>query len=301
MGVRSLSQAAPAATDIALARSSRCRPASADTSADEKTATSAGRRPSVSVIAAQSQPVATAQDGPDDAGTGRILLDLAAQVLDVRVDGALISVELVAAHPVDQLEPRVDPPGHGGQRDQDAPLGGRELGLRAADRRDAPRLVDDQFAAAIAGELLIRGRAAAPEDRLDPQDQLTGAERLRHVVVGAEFEPADPVFLGAFRGQYQDRRGRRELAGNLLARDVGQPEVENDQVRRRASGQAYRLGTRSRRQYDQARTFQIGPDKVPQLPLILDYQHGRGHRLSQPPLHTVTMTPSPYGHGHPMY
>ncbi len=63
----------------------------------------AGR--TASVIAGQAQPVPAAQDRLHDLRPGRVLLDLAAQVLHVRVDGALVPLELIPADPVDQLEP----------------------------------------------------------------------------------------------------------------------------------------------------------------------------------------------------
>src|SRR5690348_13710697 len=114
-----------------------------------------------SVIAGQAEPVTTAEDGLHDPGISRIFLDLAAQVLHVRVDGALVALELVPAHPVDQLEPGVHPARHGGQRGEDAPLGGGQRHGRAAHHGLPLRLVDDELAPAVAGQALGGGRAAA--------------------------------------------------------------------------------------------------------------------------------------------
>src|SRR5262249_58108739 len=58
-----------------------------------------------SAIGRQAEPVAAAQHGLDDLRVGWIVLDLAAQVLHVRVDGALIPLELVSSHPADEFEP----------------------------------------------------------------------------------------------------------------------------------------------------------------------------------------------------
>src|SRR6185437_3128155 len=150
MGVRSadaqllfLFHAEPAATEIAAARSCRCWPVSDDTSADVKMAARpasraiaakatarkviASRSPSVSaraprsVIAGQAQPVTAAEDGLDNARIGRIVLDLAPQVLHMRVDGSLVALELISPHPVDQLEPGVHPAGDRRERHEDAP------------------------------------------------------------------------------------------------------------------------------------------------------------------------------------
>ena len=127
-----LSQAAPAATAIALVSSACCRVARAETSAAANPAVSPATRataaratemkasasrspravrrdagtnggPPPSVIAGEAQPVSAAHHGLHDPGPARILLDLAAQVLHVRIDGPLIPLELIPADPVDQL------------------------------------------------------------------------------------------------------------------------------------------------------------------------------------------------------
>src|SRR5262249_25194413 len=117
------SHAAPAATVIALARLDRCRLVRFETSAAVNAAASpassataasatprkakASRRPSASLrvpgrlgsasaISGQPQAVATAQDRLHDPRVAGIVLDLAAQVLHVRVHRALIPLELVA-------------------------------------------------------------------------------------------------------------------------------------------------------------------------------------------------------------
>jgi hypothetical protein len=54
-------------------------------------------RPVSSVIAGQPEPVAAAQRGLHDHRMARVGLDLAAQVLHVRVDGPLIALELMSA------------------------------------------------------------------------------------------------------------------------------------------------------------------------------------------------------------
>src|SRR5262249_15375717 len=205
------SHAAPEATVTALVRLERCRlvrsatsaavnaaarpassatpPSGAPPASATPTKASASRRPSVSLrlpggrglasaIAGQPQAVAAAQDRLHDPRIAGIVLDLAAQVLHVRVHGALIPFELVATDPVDQLEPRVHPAGHRGQCQQQAPFGGGEVNGRAAYHDRPPRLVDDQLVVAVAGHPLLRRRAAAaPQDRLNAEHQLPRAER----------------------------------------------------------------------------------------------------------------------------
>ncbi len=76
--------------------------------------------------------------------------------------------------------------------------------------------------------------AAAPHGRANPGEQLLDAEGLRHVVVGPEVEGLDLV-VGLVPGrQHDDRHDRRgaDAAQHLGAVEVGQPEVEDDDVGR---------------------------------------------------------------------
>ena len=50
--------------------------------------------------------------------------------------------------------------------------------------------------------------APAPQRRAHPRHELAQAERLRHVVVGADLEPDDRVDLGVARGDHDDRHLR---------------------------------------------------------------------------------------------
>ena len=96
-----------------------------------------------------------------------------------------------------------------------------------------------------------------PQDRLDPKDHLTGTERLGHVVVGAELEPADPVLGLGLRGEQQDRQPGRgaDLAYDLLTRNVGQSEVEDDQVDAAGGGEGQPLRTSGGREHCHASAF----------------------------------------------
>ena len=79
-----------------------------------------------------------------------------------------------------------------------------------------------------------RAAARAPQDGLHAPDELRHAERLRDVVVGARLEPDDLVELGVLRGEHQDvgvAEGAH-AAADLDAVDVGQADVEDDQVQR---------------------------------------------------------------------
>jgi hypothetical protein len=134
-----------------------------------------------------------------------------------------------------------------------------------------PRLVDAQHARAITGDLPVADRSPSAQDRLDPQHELPRAERLRDVVVGAEFQAPDPVLLAALGGQHQDRNrdGGTELAGHRFSRDVGQTEIQDHQIRVGLRRHGDGLGAGPGRKHGETRALQVCPDEIPQLPLVL--------------------------------
>ena len=78
-------------------------------------------------------------------------------------------------------------------------------------------------------------RRGAAQHRAHAGDELGHRERLGHVVVGADVEPAHPVLLLAAGGQHDDRDvagpvAGADLAAELDARDVRQHPVEQHQV-----------------------------------------------------------------------
>ena len=79
-------------------------------------------------------------------------------------------------------------------------------------------------------------RRTAARDRTDARDELTEPERLDDVVVRAELEPDDAVDLVAARGDDDDRHVRlgTQLAAQVEPVEVGQTEIEQDDVRPRA-------------------------------------------------------------------
>ena len=82
---------------------------------------------------------------------------------------------------------------------------------------------DDRFGMAL----------GAADDRLDARDQLAAVERLGQEVVGAEAEALDLVVELGEAGEDQDRRAHArgaQAAQHLIAVDIGQHEVEDDDV-----------------------------------------------------------------------
>ena len=78
-----------------------------------------------------------------------------------------------------------------------------------------------------------RDRLLGPaEQRPDPRRQLAQAERLGHVVVGAELEPDHLVQLGILGREHHDRHARlgADDPADLDPRQLGEHQVEQDEV-----------------------------------------------------------------------
>ena len=89
------------------------------------------------------------------------------------------------------------------------------------------------------GRFLLAGVAA--QHRLDPQNHLARAERLRDVVVGAELETDDAVELLALGGEHDERQaGGRGIAleqpRELEAVEAGEHQIEHDEVGQAGAG-----------------------------------------------------------------
>jgi hypothetical protein len=73
----------------------------------------------------------------------------------------------------------------------------------------------------------------AAQDRPDARDELAAVEGLCKIIVGAHFEPDDPVDLLAFGGQENDRRlhlARAQIPADGEPVFAWQHDVENDKV-----------------------------------------------------------------------
>src|SRR6266508_1898966 len=178
------------------------------------------------------EPVPDAVDGQQVARPGGGRLKLLADVLDVGVDRPLVGLERDPVHRVEELAAGEDAARLAHQHRQELELGRRQLDRLAADRDAHPG--DVHLDAGHAQHLRPTGprRLAAPQHRAHARDQLLGAERLDHVVVGAELEADDPVGLVATGRQDDDRhaRGPPQAAGHVEPVPPGQAEVEHDQV-----------------------------------------------------------------------
>jgi hypothetical protein len=171
-------------------------------------------------------------DGEEIAGPSGIWLDLASDVLDVRVDGPVEGFALLTAHGVQKLRAREHPAWMPGKGRQQLEFGRRQIDRPSSARRHHPRNIQ--------GEILdtqlrgfLPGRTCTPQDRLHAGDELAGTERFGDVVVGADAEPANAIRLFDSGGQLDDRHGRlvAKPFRHVEAVHARQPEVQHDQVR----------------------------------------------------------------------
>ena len=119
--------------------------------------------------------------------------------------------------------------------------------LRVA-RRAARSTWRSSIEIGCSGCVLVAVGLGAAQDGADAGDHLGAAERLDHVVVGAELEADDAVGLGAAGGEDDDRDAGAgaDRAADVAAVAVGQVEVEQDQVGLEALGQLERPRRRAR-------------------------------------------------------
>ena len=177
------------------------------------------------------QRVADAVDRQHVAGSGHVRLELAAQVLDVPVDRPLVRLQAEAVDRVEQLPAREHAPGLAREGGEELELGRRQGDGPATHGDPMPPQVELEVAD---DEPLGRsgGVLGPAEDGPDAGDELLRAERLDHVVVGAELEAGHPVGLVAAGGEDHDRDHRvaAEGADDVEAVDLRQAQVEDDRV-----------------------------------------------------------------------
>ena len=178
--------------------------------------------------------VANALDGGDDARVGGVAFDLVAEVGDGDVHGAGFGVGAEAPDLFEKLGA-----GNGAglvavEPAEDAAFArGEGNGLPAA---LGGAMAEIEVAAVGADGFRLGGDGLEPAgEGVNAGKQFAGAEGLGDIVVGADLEAADFVFLGAAGGEHEDGEAGAGLAEALAdgeAVEFGQHEVENDEIQR---------------------------------------------------------------------
>src|SRR5262249_22143956 len=126
------------------------------------------------------------------------------------------------------------------------------------------------------------GAGRAAQQRADARDQLGGAERLGHVVVGADLEAQELVALTGARGHHQDRNVAllSNAARDLEAVNAGEPQVENHE-RRLDPGEVRQGPPAVRRGVAlEPRRLKVLLDQVCDARVVFDDQYSRIHGSS---------------------
>src|SRR5262249_2541621 len=145
----------------------------------------------------------------------------------------LVRLEGDAAHGVEQLSTREDPPGLAHERLKQGELSRGKGNLPLSHGDSATRQIDDDVERAQ----LIPGRRRllrAAENCANTSDELLGAEWLHDVVVRPQVEADDAIALVSASGEHHDRDFAEapQLAGDVESVAIGKPEVEDDERRR---------------------------------------------------------------------
>ena len=171
------------------------------------------------------------------AGAAGVALHLVAQPADVDIDRALaLDVGVVAPHRGEDLLAAERLAGVARQKDEQLELGRGEVEQRLIAARLAAIQVDRQIASAQQIGVSSRRELAIGPAHMGANsgEQFTQPEGLGHVVVSAHLQPQHLVDLVALRGEDDDRlaqAGLAHLAAEVKAGTIGQPKVEEDQVR----------------------------------------------------------------------
>jgi hypothetical protein len=165
-----------------------------------------------------------------------VCFELAAQRADMNLDDVGV-VGVVAPDLREQLMLRENQAALADEIGEEAQLGRGQLERRAGARRQAGLLVHHD----VAGFDRRAEAACPPQHGTHPGEQLLEGERLDQVVVGAEFEAAQPVLHGVTGGQEDDRQVTRgaQLSRQLETVAAGEEHVEHREIR---GGGEHRLG-----------------------------------------------------------
>jgi hypothetical protein len=136
------------------------------------------------------------------------------------------------------------------------------------------------------GFVSVRGARrlrSASQHRANASDQLARAERLRDVIVGADFEADDPVDLLAEGGEHDDRnvRARAQRSANLEAALMGEHEIEHDEVEPPALERAPRFLPIGNSRGAESVFFQVVAQQAADFTIVVDDEDVR--RLAHGP------------------
>ncbi len=122
---------------------------------------------------------------------------------------------------------------------------------------------------------------APPEQGAQAGQQLRQSEGLDQVVVGTRIESLDAVVDGVARREHEDRRvvaGAAHAAADGQAVDIGQPEVEDQRVRRGQRQRLERLAARGHGHHLVALEAQGAVDRSADGQVVVHHEDAHGAR-----------------------
>ncbi len=159
---------------------------------------------------------------------------------------------------------------------------GRGGDLFAVDRELKGLHINDQLVKHQALFVLVRVFAAAAEDRLNPGKHLGHLKGLCDVVVGALAQTGDLVVQLALGGEHDDRGLGLGPDGAAHAPAVQhrQHNIQQHQIRLHTAEQLHALAAVGGDLHLIALLFQVEPEQIRNIMIILHNQNLRGHRSS---------------------
>jgi len=181
--------------------------------------------------------IACATDRFQVQGIFRIGFNFFAQAADVDVHAAGRDEAVGAPDGVEELVAREDAVGARGQIVEQAKFE-RTQRHGLAGMADAVGSRVDREASDFDDARGIDGRLGATKQSLDAGDELSRAERLGNVIVGAHFEADDAVGFVAARGEHQDGQAIQrfvlaDFAADVQAGHFREHEIEQEKIGRR--------------------------------------------------------------------
>ena len=150
------------------------------------------------------------------------------------VDGALVALEVVPEDLLHELHARVDAAGIAGEGRKQLELGGGQVDLLPLDHDLVSRDVNHEVTEVEHLELRLGLGVSAAEQGAHAGDELARREGLDEVVVGTQLEADDAILDLALGGEHDDGhvRGLADGAADALAGELGEHQVEDDEVER---------------------------------------------------------------------
>ena len=232
---------------------------------------------SILIPAFAAETVAEAAHRLDKPWRPGIVAELLAQLADVHVDHPVDDGLPMLVDPLEKLLPGEDPAAGSQQGPQKPELHCGQFQLPVVQGHPVPGVVELQ--AAARQDFGARRFGSGPaQNRLDPLDQLAGAEGFDHVVVGAQGESEDTVDLLLAGGQKQDRhRGDlAQFATDFPAVGPGEHDVENDKPRRPAPRQLQGCGAVADPAGIEPLPLQVARHQGRRIGIVLDDQYRAG-------------------------